>query len=63
DLIESATRSDRVYQHRWSCFDLVMWDNRATMHRGRSYNDQFERRDMRRVTIAGEVSSLDEAIC
>jgi alpha-ketoglutarate-dependent taurine dioxygenase len=40
-----------------------MWDNRATMHRGRVYNDQFERRDMRRVTIAGEVSSLDEAIC
>ncbi|MFN5340848.1 MAG: TauD/TfdA dioxygenase family protein [Burkholderiales bacterium] len=63
DLIEAATRPDRVYQHRWSCFDLVMWDNRATMHRGRAYNDQFERRDMRRVTIAGEVSSLDEAIC
>jgi alpha-ketoglutarate-dependent 2,4-dichlorophenoxyacetate dioxygenase len=50
ELIEVATQREFVYQHRWRVGDLVMWDNRCTMHRVRPY-DQGERRDMRRVTV------------
>jgi alpha-ketoglutarate-dependent 2,4-dichlorophenoxyacetate dioxygenase len=52
DLTEEATRPELVYTHRWRPFDLVMWDNRCTMHRARRY-DPGEVRDMRRTTVAG----------
>jgi alpha-ketoglutarate-dependent 2,4-dichlorophenoxyacetate dioxygenase len=52
DLTEHATQPDFVYVHRWTVHDLVMWDNRQTMHRVRRY-DQSQPRDMRRATIAG----------
>ncbi len=50
DLIEHATRPEFVYAHRWRPDDLVMWDNRCTLHRGRSY-DPAKRRDLRRTTV------------
>jgi alpha-ketoglutarate-dependent 2,4-dichlorophenoxyacetate dioxygenase len=53
DLIEHATQREFVYSHKWSVGDLVMWDNRRTMHRGRSF-PAHERRDVRRTTLAGE---------
>ena len=34
DLIEHATQPEFVYRHAWRVGDLVIWDNRATMHRG-----------------------------
>ncbi|MEC7222164.1 MAG: TauD/TfdA family dioxygenase, partial [SAR324 cluster bacterium] len=43
----------------WSVNDLVIWDNQATMHRAMGY-DNKELRDMRRTTIAGVTSSLEE---
>jgi alpha-ketoglutarate-dependent 2,4-dichlorophenoxyacetate dioxygenase len=53
DLIEHATQREFVYSHKWSVGDMVMWDNRRTMHRGRSF-PAHEKRDVRRTTLAGE---------
>ena len=50
DLLEHATQQERVYAHEWQVGDLVMWDNRATLHRGRRY-DVAERRELRRATV------------
>jgi alpha-ketoglutarate-dependent 2,4-dichlorophenoxyacetate dioxygenase len=50
DLIEHATRPEFVYRHAWRIDDLVIWDNRATMHRGRPFDDAAQRRELRRVT-------------
>ena len=52
DLTEHATQSQFVYSHVWKPGDLVMWDNRATMHRARRF-DHREVRDVRRTTLAG----------
>jgi alpha-ketoglutarate-dependent 2,4-dichlorophenoxyacetate dioxygenase len=50
DLIEHATQPEFVYRHSWRAGDLVIWDNRATMHRGRPFDDASHRRELRRVT-------------
>jgi alpha-ketoglutarate-dependent 2,4-dichlorophenoxyacetate dioxygenase len=49
DLLEHATQRQFVYRHDWRVGDLVMWDNRCTLHRGRRY-DLNERRELRRTT-------------
>ena len=54
DLIEHATQSQFVYTHRWAVNDLVMWDNRQTMHRVRGFRGEEQHRDVRRTTIAGD---------
>ena len=53
DLIEHATQRQFVYSHRWRVGDLVMWDNRQTMHRARPF-PEHEPRDVRRTTLAGD---------
>ena len=50
DLIEHATRPELVYRHEWRASDFVIWDNRATMHRARPFDDTKYRRELRRVT-------------
>ncbi len=50
DLVEHATQREFVYRHVWRAGDLVSWDNRATMHRGRPFDDATQRRELRRVT-------------
>ncbi len=50
ELIEHATRPEFVYRHAWRVADLVIWDNRATMHRARPFDDTRHRRELRRVT-------------
>jgi alpha-ketoglutarate-dependent 2,4-dichlorophenoxyacetate dioxygenase len=60
DLTEHATERRFVYAHAWRPHDLVMWDNRVTMHRARRY-DHTEMRDMRRTTLTNEISSLEQA--
>jgi len=60
DLIEHATQRQFVYAHEWRQWDLVMWDNRATMHRARPF-DPKEIRDMHRTTVACERSTMAEA--
>jgi alpha-ketoglutarate-dependent 2,4-dichlorophenoxyacetate dioxygenase len=53
DLTEHATQHEFVYSHTWWPYDLVMWDNRSTMHRARRF-DRNEVRDVRRTTLAGD---------
>jgi alpha-ketoglutarate-dependent 2,4-dichlorophenoxyacetate dioxygenase len=60
DLTEHATQRPFVYAHVWRQWDLVMWDNRATMHRARPFNNA-EVRDMHRTTVACEMSTMDQA--
>ena len=57
DLMEHATQPQFVYRHHWSVGDLVMWDDRCTMHRGRPWDPQHVR-DMHRTTVSDEVSTL-----
>jgi len=61
DLAENATQRQFVYTHRWQQHDLVMWDNRQTMHRARRYNDTEEVRDMRRTTVRGDAQTVQQA--
>jgi alpha-ketoglutarate-dependent 2,4-dichlorophenoxyacetate dioxygenase len=60
DLEEHATRREFVYSHKWRVGDLVIWDNRDTMHRGRPH-DESHPRDLRRATTLDVGSTLDEA--
>jgi alpha-ketoglutarate-dependent 2,4-dichlorophenoxyacetate dioxygenase len=53
DLVEHATQRQFVYSHQWRVGDLVMWDNRQTMHRARPF-PEHEPRDVRRTTLAGD---------
>jgi alpha-ketoglutarate-dependent 2,4-dichlorophenoxyacetate dioxygenase len=50
DLIEHATQRQFVHRHRWAVGDLVIWDNRCTMHRATPFEDTKYRRELRRVT-------------
>jgi alpha-ketoglutarate-dependent 2,4-dichlorophenoxyacetate dioxygenase len=50
DLMEHATQPEFVYRHVWRVGDLVIWDNRATMHRAKPFDDAKYRRELRRVT-------------
>ncbi|UUX97444.1 TauD/TfdA dioxygenase family protein [Aquabacterium sp. J223] len=56
DLLEHATQREFVYRHQWEVGDLVMWDNTATLHRGRHF-DFAERRELRRATTEEVVTS------
>jgi alpha-ketoglutarate-dependent 2,4-dichlorophenoxyacetate dioxygenase len=60
DLTEHATQRQFVYAHRWRQFDLVIWDNRQTMHRVRRF-DESQPRDMRRTTVAGDRMTVEQA--
>ena len=60
DLVEHATQRERVHAHVWAVNDVVMWDNRTTMHRARRY-DPAERRDMRRTTVSAEGMTVAQA--
>jgi len=57
DLTEHATQPRFVYAHVWRPWDLVMWDNRQVMHRGRRYDQRYPR-DMRRTTVAGDAPTV-----
>ena len=60
DLTEHATQRQFVYSHAWKPGDVVVWDNRATMHRGRRF-DRDEIRDVRRTTLAGHAPTVEPA--
>jgi alpha-ketoglutarate-dependent 2,4-dichlorophenoxyacetate dioxygenase len=57
DLTEFATKDRFVYSHEWRVNDLVIWDNRTTMHRARRFH-RNEVRDVRRTTLAGDVATI-----
>jgi alpha-ketoglutarate-dependent 2,4-dichlorophenoxyacetate dioxygenase len=60
ELREAATRPELVYTHRWRVGDLVMWDNRCMLHRGRPWDESRYRRVMHRTTVAGEGPTAPE---
>ncbi len=57
DLTEMATQREFTYAHKWQAGDLVMWDNRSTMHRARPF-PHTEPRDVRRTTLMGEAPTV-----
>ena len=59
ELVAFATQPHFVYPHRWRVGDLVIWDDRCTMHRGRPYDDTRHRRDMHRTTVSDEINSVE----
>jgi alpha-ketoglutarate-dependent 2,4-dichlorophenoxyacetate dioxygenase len=59
DLTEHATQRQFTYAHQWRQYDLVMWDNRSTMHRVRRF-DETRVRDMRRTTVAGDCVTVQQ---
>ena len=61
DLMEHATQREFVYTHQWRVGDLVIWDNRCTMHRARPY-DLSVPRDMHRTTVADVAPTLEQAL-
>ena len=58
-LLEITTRPERVYRHTWQAGDLVMWDNRCVLHRGRSWDSAHYQRVMHRTTVAGDGPTAD----
>lgn len=60
DLNEHATQREFVHTHKWQVGDLVIWDNRQTMHRARPFPFE-EKRDMRRTTLAGDGPTVAQA--
>ncbi|MEM7749474.1 MAG: TauD/TfdA family dioxygenase [Pseudomonadota bacterium] len=61
ELVEHATQPKYVYAHKWRQHDLVVWDNRCTMHRVRSF-DETQPRDMRRTTVAGTEMTAEQEL-
>ncbi|MGH7092296.1 MAG: TauD/TfdA dioxygenase family protein [Stellaceae bacterium] len=60
DLLEHATQRQFVYRHEWQVGDLVIWDNRCTVHRGRAY-DMTRRRELRRTTTR-DLDAVNEGL-
>jgi alpha-ketoglutarate-dependent taurine dioxygenase len=54
ELVELATRPEHVYRHAWRKHNLVIWDNRCMLHRGRPWNAKRRARVMRRTTVADD---------
>jgi alpha-ketoglutarate-dependent taurine dioxygenase len=50
ELLDFATQPRFVYRHSWTVGDIVMWDNRVTLHRALPFDDQKHRRDLRRAS-------------
>jgi alpha-ketoglutarate-dependent 2,4-dichlorophenoxyacetate dioxygenase len=60
DLIEHATQREYTFRHTWAVHDLVIWDNRCTMHRGRPFEDKVYVRDMRRTAVQDIAPTLEQ---
>jgi alpha-ketoglutarate-dependent 2,4-dichlorophenoxyacetate dioxygenase len=60
-LIAHATQRQFVYNHRWRLHDLVMWDDRSTMHRGGDYDDLRWVRDLHRATVSDIANTCEQA--
>jgi alpha-ketoglutarate-dependent 2,4-dichlorophenoxyacetate dioxygenase len=59
ELVAFSTQPQFVYQHRWTVGDLVIWDNRCKMHRGRPYDDT-QRRVLHRTTVSDVANTLEQ---
>ena len=61
ELVAHATQRQFIYTHRWRVHDLVIWDNRCTMHRGTDFDDLRWKRDMQRATVCDIANSCEQA--
>jgi alpha-ketoglutarate-dependent 2,4-dichlorophenoxyacetate dioxygenase len=61
ELVAHATQRQFVYTHRWRLNDLVMWDNRCTMHRGTEFDDLRWKRDVQRATVSDVANTCEQA--
>lgn len=61
ELVAHATQRQFVYTHRWRVHDLVIWDDRCTMHRGTEFDDLRWKRDMQRATVSDTANSCEQA--
>ncbi len=61
ELIEFATQPQFVHRHAWRVGDLIVWDNRCTMHRARPFDDMGEARVLHRTTVSDEVNTVERA--
>ena len=61
ELMAHATQHQFVYTHRWRENDLVIWDNRQTLHRGVAFDDLRWKRDMQRATVSDVANSCEQA--
>jgi alpha-ketoglutarate-dependent 2,4-dichlorophenoxyacetate dioxygenase len=59
DLTEHATQPQFLYRHIWNQYDMVMWDNRSTMHRVTRFDETLVR-DVRRTTVAGDSMTVEQ---
>jgi alpha-ketoglutarate-dependent 2,4-dichlorophenoxyacetate dioxygenase len=59
-LIDEATQNAYVYAHRWRAGDVILWDNRATMHRGRPWPGTQPRLMVRTTISARDIDGLDQ---
>src|SRR4051812_45817057 len=62
ELTEHATQREFVYTHKWQVGDVVVWDNRTTMHRARRYEDVKYARDLRRTTWTDGVPTVEQQL-
>jgi len=65
ELIAFATQPHFIYAHKWRAGDILIWDNRCTLHRGTEYDYRRHKRDMRRATInewGGDRSAIPEGL-
>jgi alpha-ketoglutarate-dependent 2,4-dichlorophenoxyacetate dioxygenase len=60
ELMAFATQRQFVHTHRWRVNDVVMWDNRCTMHRGLPFDDQRWKRDAQRATVEDVANTLEQ---
>lgn len=58
ELVALATRPENTYRHKWSTGDIIIWDNRAALHRGLPYDEVNDRRLMIRTTLAGTAPTV-----
>jgi alpha-ketoglutarate-dependent 2,4-dichlorophenoxyacetate dioxygenase len=61
ELVVHATQRQFVYTHRWRVHDLVIWDNRCTMHRGTEFDDLRWKRDVQRATVSDVANTCEQA--
>ena len=61
ELVAHTTQRQFIYTHRWRVYDLVIWDNRCTMHRGTEYDDLRWKRDMQRATVCDVANTCEQA--
>jgi alpha-ketoglutarate-dependent 2,4-dichlorophenoxyacetate dioxygenase len=61
ELVAHATQRQFVYTHRWRVHDLIIWDNRCTMHRGTDFDDLRWKRDMQRAAVSDVANSCEQA--